>query len=73
MRKTGAHMNVFRLGFLLALGLLAGCGENGFNRMLSGPTPTPEPTPVVTPTPKPGAWMWDKKGRSMLDATPKRR
>lgn len=67
-------MNVLRLGLLLVFGLLAGCGENGINRILTGPTPTPTPTPLpATPTPKPGAWMWEKKGRGMLDATPKRR
>lgn len=74
LRKTCAHMNVFRLGLFLALGMLAGCGDNGFNRMFSEPTPTPAPTPVATPTPKPGDWMWkDRPKGTLLDETPRKR
>ena len=31
-----------------------------------------EAQPKPTPTPKPGEWMYDKKRKSALDATPRR-
>lgn len=68
---------MFRFLLLAASGLCAGCDQGRVHQVLGLATPTPTPTPaaVVTrpSTPKPGAWMWEKRGRTMLDAPPSKR
>jgi hypothetical protein len=62
------------LSLLVACTVLTGC-DGGFERAIGLATPTPTPTPPVAApeTPKPGAWMWEKRGRTLLDSTPRRR